>query len=71
MLEFISQIVDFVLVALKMVLNFLRSLVQIVMMIPQWLGFIGDMIGMLPSVLVAFAMLGILISVMLFVAGRN
>lgn len=71
MIDALKSILDF----LGMVGNFVKSLVDGIMtmfaMIPKAFAMLTVSIGVLPSVLTAFALLAITLSIVYFVAGRN
>lgn len=71
MLEWLSQIGDFLLMAVDLVIMFIKSTVQFFMMLPEWLTFLQAGVLFIPGILAPFAILGVLISVIFLIVGRN
>lgn len=71
MLEFLSNIANAVFTVFQLLLNMVRGLVSFFLMIPQFISYLTTVFAYVPSPLVVFLTLGVLISVILLIVGRN
>lgn len=71
MLAWLSQIGNFLLMIVDLVIMSVKSIVQFFTMLPEWLAFLHGGILFIPGILAPFALLGILISVIFLIVGRN
>ena len=71
MLEWLSQIGDSLLLVWNIVKSLFFSVVKFISMIPDCLAFLHTSVFLLPGILVPFIILGITISVLFLVIGRN
>lgn len=71
MLAWLSQIGNFLLMIVDLVIMSVKSIVQFFAMLPEWLAFLQGGILFIPGILAPFALLGILISVIFLIVGRN
>ena len=67
----LAEIVDFIGSIVGLVSSMVSSLLQFFVMIPQWLGMLGTSVALIPGILFPFAMLGIFITLLLLIMGRN
>ena len=71
MLEFFSSIADAIYTVFQLLLNMVQGLVQFFLMIPQFLTYLTAVFAYVPAPLVIFLSLGVTISVILLIVGRN
>lgn len=71
MLEWLSQIGDFLLLIVNVVIMVVSSTLKFLLMIPQWLTFLHLGTAMLPGIIVPFVVAGISLTVVLLILGRN
>lgn len=71
MLDFLTGIVDVILSLLQLVINFIMSLVQLIVLSVQFVAYLTNVLAFFPAPLMAFAGLGISLSVILLLVGRN
>lgn len=71
MLEFFSGIADAIYTVFQLLLNMVQGLVQFFLMIPQFLTYLTTVFAYVPSPLVVFLAMGVTISVILLIVGRN
>lgn len=71
MLEFFSSIADAIFTVFKLLLNMVNGLVQFFLMLPQFLAYLTTVFSYVPAPLVVFLSLGVTISVILLIVGRN
>ena len=71
MLEFFSSIADAIYTVFQLLLNMVQGLVQFFLMIPQFLTYLTTVFEYVPAPLVIFLSLGVTISVILLIVGRN
>lgn len=63
-LEFLEAVGGFIISTLQAILEFL-------VMIPQWIAMLGTSVAFIPGILLPFAMLGMFITILLLLMGRN
>lgn len=63
-LEFLEAVGGFIISTLQAILEFL-------VMIPQWIAMLGTAVAFIPGILLPFAMLGMFITILLLLMGRN
>lgn len=71
MLEFLSNIANAIFTVFQLLLNMVRGLVSFFLMIPQFISYLTTVFAYVPAPLVVFLTLGVLISVILLIVGRN
>ncbi len=71
MLEFFSSIADAIFTVFQLLLNMVQGLVQFFLMIPQFLTYLTTVFAYVPAPLVVFLSMGVTISVILLIVGRN
>ena len=71
MLEFFSGIADAIYTVFQLLLNMVQGLVQFFLMIPQFLTYLTTVFAYVPAPLVIFLTMGVTISVILLIVGRN
>lgn len=71
MLDFLSNIADALFTVFNLLVNMIKGLIQFFMMIPQFIAYLTSVFAYVPAPLVVFLMLGVLISVVLLIVGRN
>ncbi len=71
MLEWLSQIGDFLLLIVNVVITFLSSTVKLLTMIPQWLSFLHLGTASLPGIIAPFIICGITLTAVLLILGRH
>lgn len=71
MLEFLSGISDAIVSVFRLLLNLIMGIVQIVALALDFVSYLTLVLGYLPAPLLAFAGLGISLSVILLLVGRN
>lgn len=71
MLEFLSGISDAIVSVFQLLLNTIQGLIQLVALAFDFIAYLTLVLGYLPSPLLAFAGLGISLSVILLLVGRN
>lgn len=71
MLEFLSGISDAIVSVFQLLLNLIRGIVQLVALALDFVSYLTLVLGYLPAPLLAFAGLGISLSVILLLVGRN
>ena len=70
MLEFLSGISDFITMATSFLLNTLTNFFQVLVLLGSGAGFLIQVTGFMPSVIVVFATLGITIAIVFLIIGR-
>lgn len=71
MLEFLSGISDAIVSVFQLLLNLIKGIVQLVALALDFVSYLTLVLGYLPAPLLAFAGLGISLSVILLLVGRN
>ena len=71
MLEFLSGISDAIVSVFRLLLNLIMGIVQLVALALEFVSYLTLVLGYLPAPLLAFAGLGISLSVILLLVGRN
>ena len=71
MLEFLSGISDAIVSVFRLLLNLIMGIVQLVALALDFVSYLTVVLGYLPAPLLAFAGLGISLSVILLLVGRN
>lgn len=71
MLEFLSGISDAITSVFQLLLNLIMGIVQLVALALDFVSYLTLVLGYLPAPLLAFAGLGISLSVILLLVGRN
>lgn len=71
MLEFLSGISDAIVSVFQLLLNLVMGIVQLVALALDFVSYLTLVLGYLPAPLLAFAGLGISLSVILLLVGRN
>lgn len=70
-MDFFTQVISFLSTIFDLLINVLTALVTLIVQIPRWVSFTTVLFAFLPSVLLSFAVFSVLISVILFLVGRN
>ena len=71
MLEFLSGISDAIVSVFRLLLNLIMGIVQLIALALDFVSYLTLVLGYLPAPLLAFAGLGISLSVILLLVGRN
>lgn len=71
MLDFFAQIGEVLLAIVDLIVNVVTSLVKFFTMVPSWIAFLVTSVGYLPGIVVSFILVGVFISVILLIVGRN
>lgn len=71
MLEWLTQIGDSLSLVWNIFISLFFSVIKFISMIPEWLAFLHGSVLLLPGIFVPFIILGIGISVLFFIMGRN
>lgn len=71
MLDFLSGISDAIVSVFQLLLNTVQGLIQLVALAIDFIAYLTLVLGYLPAPLLAFAGLGISLSVILLLVGRN
>ena len=71
MIEFFKMIGDAIFTVFQLLLNMVEGLVRFFLMIPQFLSYLTTVFAYVPSPLVVFLSVGVPISVILLIVGRN
>lgn len=71
MLEFFKMIGSVITTLLGFLWNLVNGLVQFFALIAEFLTYLTTAVGFLPSPLIAFCMMGISVSILLMIIGRN
>lgn len=71
MIEFFKMIGDAIFTVFQLLLNMVEGLVRFFLMIPQFLSYLTTVFAYVPSPLVVFLSVGVTISVILLIVGRN
>lgn len=71
MLEFLSALSNAITSVLQFLLNLIMGMVQLVALAIEFISYLTIVLGYLPTPLLAFAGLGISLSVILLIVGRN
>lgn len=71
MLEFLSTLANALFTVFNLLINMVKGLLQFFSMIPQFLAYLETVFAYVPAPLVVFLMMGVLISVILLIVGRN
>lgn len=71
MLEFLSGISDAIVSVFQLLLNLIMGIVQLIALALDFVSYLTLVLGYLPAPLLAFAGLGISLSVILLLVGRN
>lgn len=71
MLEFFGMIGDVILTLLRLLWNLISGLVTFFGLIGEFITYLTQAIAYLPSPLIAFAMVGISVSALLMIVGRQ
>lgn len=70
MINILNQIVDFFYAIINLVINLVSGIVQMLSMIPSALTMLTNSVAFMPTILIAFAMGLITISVVYLIVGR-
>lgn len=71
MLDFMAGISNAIVAVFQLVINLISGIVQLVALAFEFVSYITIVLGYLPTPLLAFAGLGISLSVILLLVGRN
>lgn len=71
MLDFLAGISNAIVVVFQLLINLISGIVQLVALAFEFVSYITIVLGYLPTPLLAFAGLGISLSVILLLVGRN
>lgn len=71
MLDFLAGISNAIVAVFQLLINLISGIVQLVALAFEFVSFITIVLGYLPTPLLAFAGLGISLSVILLLVGRN
>lgn len=71
MLDFLAGISNAIVAVFQLLINLISGIVQLVALAFQFVSYITIVLGYLPTPLLAFAGLGISLSVILLLVGRN
>lgn len=71
MLDFLSTFANAVYVLFNLLINIVNGILQFFMMLPQFIAYLETVFAYVPAPLVVFLMMGVLISVILLIVGRN
>ncbi len=71
MLDFLAGISNAIVAVFQLLINLISGIVQLVALAFEFLSYITIVLGYLPTPLLAFAGLGISLSVILLLVGRN
>lgn len=71
MLDFLAGISNAIVAVFQLLINFISGIVQLVALAFEFLSYLTIVLGYLPTPLLAFAGLGISLSVILLLVGRN
>lgn len=71
MIEFFKMIGDAIFTVFQLLLNMVEGLVRFFLMIPQFLSYLTTVFAFVPAPLVVFLSVGVTISVILLIVGRN
>lgn len=71
MLEWLSQIGEYLEVFINVALMFFGSILQFFEMLPSWFIFYQASLSFLPGILVPFIILGMSVSIIFLIIGRN
>lgn len=71
MLDFLAGISNAIVAVFQLLINLISGIVQLVALAFEFVSYITIVLGYLPSPLLAFAGLGISLSVILLLVGRN
>lgn len=71
MLDFLAGISNAIVAVFQLLINLISGIVQLVALAIEFVSYITIVLGYLPSPLLAFAGLGISLSVILLLVGRN
>ncbi len=71
LLEFFTSIGNAIYTVFQLLLNMVQGLVQFFLMIPQFLTYLTTVFAYVPAPLVIFLTMGVTISVILLIVGRN
>lgn len=71
MVEFFKMIGTVITTGLNFLWSFVSGIVQFFTLIPQFVAYATEAVAFLPSPLVAFVMMGVSVSVLLMIVGRN
>lgn len=71
MLEFLQNIADAIFTVFQLLVNIINGIIQFFVMLPQFTTYLQTVFAYVPSPLVVFLILGVLISVVLLIVGRN
>lgn len=71
MFEFLSSLSNVITSVLQFLLNLIMGMVQLIALAIEFISYLTIVLGYLPTPLLAFAGLGISLSVILLIVGRN
>lgn len=71
MIEFLSTLANAVYTLFQLLINIVNGILQFFLMLPQFLAYLETVFAYVPAPLVVFLMMGVLISVILLIVGRN
>ena len=71
MLDFLAGISNAIVAVFQLLINLISGIVQLVALAFEFVSYISIVLGYLPTPLLAFAGLGISLSVILLLVGRN
>lgn len=71
MLDFLTGISNFIVTILQLLINMISGLVQLIVLSFEFITYFTQVLGYLPAPLLAFGAMGISLSVILLLVGRN
>lgn len=71
MMAMLTQILDVIGYILNGILSFIQSFVTVITMLPQFLVFITSLIGVSPSFITSFMVVGVTASIIFLILGRS
>lgn len=71
MIEFFKMIGTAIATGFNLILSFVSGIVQFFTLIGEFIAYVTEAVAFLPAPLIAFCMMGVTVSVLLMVIGRN
>lgn len=71
MLQFLKNIADAIFTVFQLLINIVTGIIQFFAMLPQFVTYLQTVFAYIPSPLVVFLFLGVSISIVLLIVGRN
>ena len=71
MLEFFKAIADAIFAVFHLLINLIMGLINFFQLIFEFTSYLGLVVAYIPAPLVAFVMMGITVSILLLIVGRN